>query len=91
MSNRRVFVAVFLGIAVCVVVVVLGEIAIGIAGRQVVRWMAAGVPVTGWRQTFASVSDFFARYFAIMSPVILLASVTGALLVARTLSRHAAA
>ena len=91
MSRRRVLVAVMCGIVACVVFVVLGEVTIGMAGRQVLRWIAAGVPLRGWRQAFASVFDFFARYFAIMSPLILLACVSGALFLARLLSRHAAA
>jgi hypothetical protein len=90
-SGRRVLVAVLCGIAACIVLMVLGEVAIGMAGRQVLRWMADGVPLTGWRQTFVGISNFFARYFAIMSPLVFLLSVSGALFVARVLSRHAAA
>ena len=91
MSRRQACVAVIGGLAVGVVVVVLGEVGIGIAGRQVLRWMAAGVPLIGWRHIFLGMSNFFARYFAIMSPLILVLSVTVALLVARSLLRHAAA
>jgi hypothetical protein len=91
MSGRRLLVAVLSGVAACVALVIFGEAAIRIAGHQVVRWIASGVPLTGWRQTFAMVFDFLARYFAIMSPLILLACVSGALFLAGMMSRHAAA
>jgi hypothetical protein len=90
-SGRRQAVAIISGVAACAAFVILGEVAIGIAGRQVLRWLADGVPLTGWRQTFADITNFFARYFAIMSPLILLTCVGGALFLARALSRHVAA
>ena len=91
MSGKRVLVAVVCGFVTCVALVMLGEVAIGIAGRQVVRWLADGVPLTGWRHAFAATSDFFARYFALMSPLILVLSVSGAILAARALSKDATA
>src|SRR5262245_21015057 len=75
MSGKRQLVAVLSGVAACVLMVILGEIAIRLAGHQVLSWLAAGVPLTGWRQNFAATTDFFARYFAVMSPLLLLACV----------------
>ena len=90
MTIQQQLVAALVGVAVFVLLVVLGEVALRFAAQQVAQWLASGIPLTGWRQIFASVTYFFSRYFAVLSPLVLLACVSAAVALARAGGRRAA-
>ncbi|HEX7253832.1 MAG TPA: hypothetical protein VF376_13195 [Thermoanaerobaculia bacterium] len=90
MTIQQQLMAALMGVVVFVLFVVLGEIALRLAGHQIAEWLASGIPLTGWRQVFASVTNFFSRYFWVMSPLVLLACVSAAVALARGWGRRAA-
>jgi hypothetical protein len=91
MTIHQQLMAALVGVVVFVFIVLLGEIALGLASQQIKDWMASGVPLTGWRQSFAAIASFFSKYFAVMSPFVLLACVSAAVALARAWARRAAA
>jgi hypothetical protein len=91
MTIQQQLMAALLGVVVFVLIVLFGEIALGLASHQIAEWMASGVPLTGWRQTFAAIASFFSKYFAVMSPLVLLACVSASVALARAWARRAAA